>query len=214
MKRIVLMLSVVLVLLIGVNASADQFTFQITIPNTALSSYPAPYADVTVTTPILNSTTATISVDGLTQGSYTYIIGAAQAFDLNINGIGTASAFSWTGGNVNTAFTPGGAGNVSDFGVFNLTIDNFDGFNSAVSALDFTLTLSSGTWANASNVLVPNNDGYIAAAHIFVTAPGTSGAVVTGYAGNGTPIPEPATMLLLGSGLIGLAGFARKKFKK
>jgi hypothetical protein len=32
--------------------------------------------------------------------------------------------------------------------------------------------------------------------------------------GGYTPVPEPATMLLVGIGLIGIAGCSRKKFKK
>jgi hypothetical protein len=39
-------------------------------------------------------------------------------------------------------------------------------------------------------------------------------AALTEFKGSFVTIPEPATMLLFGTGLIGLASFARKKFPK
>ena len=49
--------------------------------------------------------------------------------------------------------------------------------------------------------------------HVQGIAPqGGSDSYVNG--GGSTPVPEPGTMMLLGSGLVGLAGWGRKKFRK
>jgi hypothetical protein len=43
---------------------------------------------------------------------------------------------------------------------------------------------------------------------------GGPGPITVSAVSNANPVPEPGTMLLLGTGLIGLAGWGRKKFKK
>ncbi len=196
-------------------AKADTSSFNLSVGNPAISGYPGPYVSVTVNR--TNSTHATITFTSLTAAGNIYLMGDGSSVAVNVN------ATSWTltnvtGLNSGTGFTPGpysngGSGNVDGFGVFNQTINSFDGFGHSSSTIHFTLTNTSGTWATAAAVLAANSGGSLAAAHIFVTvspANAVNGALSTGFAANGGQVPDGGTTVMLLGVALGALGMVRR----
>jgi PEP-CTERM putative exosortase interaction domain len=189
-------------------AAGATTTFSLDLGNAAISPYPAPYGSVAVN--LVNATTATVDFTSTTTGGFKYFFIDGGSADVNVNATTwTLSGLTGNGG----ALSDGGSGNVDGWGTFNQTINQFDGFSQPSTAISFTLTNTSGTWASDSLVLTPNADGHSVGAHIAVcvlatnpTCNSTIGAIATGFATNGgAPIPEPATwaMMILGFGGIG-----------
>jgi len=192
-------------------AKADSITFDLTNGNPGLSGFPGPYASVLVDR--TSTTTATITFTSLMNSGNIYLFGDGGSVAVNVN----ATSFTLgpiTGLNGGTGFTPGpysdgGSGNEDGFGVFNQTINSFGGFTHSSDTVSFTLSDTAGTWTSAANVLIANGDGFLAAAHIFVTefpANSSNGALATGFA----TVPEPGTLSLIALGALGLIGALRK----
>lgn len=209
-KKLVVLLGSIACMSAVLPASAIQYT--IDVGNSDISPYPGPYGTVDVQ--LNDATHALVTFTGAMSGGDTYIFGAAQALDVNVNATGGLNTGFSVGSFTGMSSPSPGSGNVSQFGSFNLAIDNFDGFTHAGSPMSFILTDLTGTWATDADVLSLNNKGSLAAAHIFVIDP-TGDNVQTGYAGNGAArVPDGgATVWLLGSALAGL-GMLRRKLGK
>ncbi len=197
-------------------ASADSITISITNPNTALAGLTSPFATVTINCSSTTSCTVTFTADSANG----YQLMDSSAADLNVNGSFAVSSYSTTtlagsGFTSNTA-TFGGAGQVDGFGNFNLTTNLNDGSASAVNTISFTITATNGnSWADAAAVLTPNSGGSTAAVHVVncILAP-CSGSVATGYAADGSQVPEPGSLTLFGSGLLSLAALLRRRMNR
>jgi len=216
-----LLIGASLAMVLGVSSvRADTATLQITDPNSAVAPFPGPYANVLINR--TSSTTATITFTSLFTPSYYYLMGATNVADLNINAtsftVGTISSSNSFAGFTSGPVTSNGSGNISEFGTFNLNLDSFDGYQHSSNSITVAVTDNSGTWATAADVLQNNTDGYMAAAHIFVTANPpdvNNSAAATGFSAGGgatnivtTPVPVP-TALLSCLGLLGLLAVQR-----
>jgi len=204
-------LSLLLLAGAGGKTYADTI-YNLTVGNAQLSGFPSPYGSVAVHLVDNTHATITFTTVGFGSGGTTYKFGGAQALDVNVN----ASTFIASGFSPSDLLPPPTAGNVSDFGNMNFTLDNFDGNTKAFTTGSFSLQNTSGTWASDANVLTSNgapNNAFVAA-HIFVYD-ATGANVKTGFAGGGTgntvATPEPATIVSAAAGLMSLGFFRLRR---
>ena len=215
------------------SASADLITFDLTSGNTAIGGYTGDYAVVTVNRTSATEATITfqslctgdVLVQSCSAGDEIFLFGDGGSVAVNVNAtsftLGTISGSNSGTGFSAGPYSDGGAGNENGFGSFNQTINSFDGYTNTSDLITFSITNTSGTWANAGEVLTLNSNDSLAAAHIFVAAwPANqeAGALATGFAAGSNDstlppqeTPEPGVLALLGVALLGFASTGRRR---
>ena len=183
------------------HAKADTVDYTLGTSNSPGTLGTGPFGTAHVN--LTSSTTATITFTAAS--GYLFVDGGSVAVNVNAN--------AWTIGNFTSNGDPvsgDGAGNEDGFGSFNQKVSMQNSSNGA-SIISFVLTLGSGTWASAANVLAFNGQNWLVAAHIQIQ----DGTGNTGFAAgpNGGSVPDGGTTVMLLGAALGALGVARRFLK-
>lgn len=203
--KLALSLAMFVVVVLGSAAATRADQVIINTPNSGLSGTPGPYATVTY---VLNGSNIDVTVQ-MFPGFTAFGEGNGNNGIFGFNIVGSTAGLAIT--NLSPALLSAnlGGGQMDGFGNFEVTLSCCNPSN-AITSFSFTVSRTGG-FSSASQLFEANSSGAHFAIHI---AP--SNGNPTGFAADtGVPneVPEPTSMLLLGSGLVTLAAGLRKRFK-
>lgn len=202
-RKLAVSLAMFAVVVLGSAAAANADVAIINTPNAGLSGTPGPYATVTYT---LVGNTINVSVT-MNAGFAAFGDGNGNNGLFGFNVVGSTTGLSISSPSPGFLTLNAGGGTMDGFGNFDATISCCNASN-AITSFSFVVSRDIG-FSSASQLFEANSNGAHFAVHIAPTNGNPTGFATDG----GVETPEPASMLLMGSGLVTLAVGLRKRFR-